>query len=61
MRDPVDLAVEKLVEMGFEVDRAKKALAQTDNGNGINLESALQKLTKEKEKKKRLERLETMG
>ena len=61
VRDPVDLAVEKLVNMGFEETRAKKALAQTESGNGINFESALQRLTKERERKKRLERLETMG
>ena len=61
VRDPVDLAVERLVEMGFEEDRAKKALAQTESGNGIHFESALQRLTKEKERKRRLERLETMG
>ena len=61
VRDPVDLAVEKLVEMGFEEARAKTALAQTESGNGINFESALQRLKKEKERKLRLERLQTMG
>lgn len=61
VRDPVDLAVEKLVEMGFEEVRAKKALAQTESGNGINFESALQRLIKERDRRKRLERLETMG
>ena len=61
VRDPVDLAVERLVEMGFEEDRAKKALAATESGNGINFESAFQRLNKEKERRRRLERLETMG
>lgn len=61
VRDPVDLAVEKLVLMGFEEGKAKKVLAQTETGNGINFETALSKLKKEMERRKRLERLETMG
>ena len=61
VRDPVDLAVEKLVEMGFDEARAKQVLAQTESGNGINFQSALQRLSKEKERKLRLERLQTMG
>lgn len=61
VRDPVDLAVEKLVTMGFEEAKANKALAHTETGNGINFDAALSRLKKEMERRKRLERLETMG
>ena len=61
VKDPVDLAVESLVSMGFEEARAKKALAETENGNGINFKSALERLKKERDQRRRLERLDRMG
>ena len=61
VRDPVDLAVERLVAMGFDEARAKRALAETDSGNRINFDNALTRLVKEKEKLERLERLRKMG
>ena len=61
VKDPVDLAVERLVAMGFDETRAKRALAETDSGNRINFDNALTKLIKEKEKLERLERLKKMG
>ena len=61
VKDPVDLAVERLVAMGFDEARAKRALAETDSGNRINFENALTRLIKEREKLERLERLKKMG
>lgn len=61
VRDPVDVAVEKLVSMGFDEAKAKKALADTDTGNSINFESALAVLKKERKRKARLDRLDRMG
>ena len=61
VKDPVDLAVESLVSMGFDEAKAKKALAETDSGNSINFKSALERLKKERDRAKRLERLDRMG
>ena len=61
VRDPVDVAVDKLVAMGFDEVKAKKALAQSDSGNSIDFDKALSKLVKDKERAKRLERLNKMG
>ena len=61
VKDPVDSAVERLVGMGFDETRVKRALAETDSGNRINFDNALTKLIKEKEKLERLERLKKMG
>ena len=61
VKDPVDFAVESLVSMGFDEARAKKALAETDSGNNINFRSALERLKKERDRRKRLERLDRMG
>ena len=61
VRDPVDLAMERLVAMGFDEQKAKKALAQTDSGNGIDFDRALTKLVKDKKRAERLERLNKMG
>jgi hypothetical protein len=61
VRDPVDLAVERLVGMGFEEDRVKKALAKTDTGSGVSFDRALAALVKERERRRRLERIERMG
>ncbi|MCJ1478516.1 hypothetical protein MMC13_007196 [Lambiella insularis] len=61
VRDPVDVAVEKLTAMGFEESRAKKALAETDSGNSVNFERAVSMLVKEREKKRVMHRLDRMG
>ena len=61
VRDPVDTAVERLMAMGFDETRAKRALAETDSGNRINFENALNRLVKEQERQERLERLRKMG
>lgn len=50
VRDPVDLAVERLVGMGFEAGKAKKALAETDTGNSINFDDALESLVRERKR-----------
>ena len=61
VRDPVDIAVDKMVEMGFDEASAKKALANTDNGGRIDVEKAIRILTKQKKRAERLERLDRMG
>lgn len=50
VRDPVDLAVERLVGMGFDHIKAKKALADTDSGNNINFDHALEYLVRERKR-----------
>ena len=50
VRDPVDIAVERLVDMGFEEKKAKKALADTDSGNSIEFDKALELLVREKKR-----------
>ena len=47
VRASVDLAVEKLVIMGFEAGKAKKVLADTDTGNSINFDDALKYLVRD--------------
>ncbi|KAI9835100.1 MAG: hypothetical protein M1838_005377 [Thelocarpon superellum] len=44
--DPVDKAVEKLVGMGFPADLAKKALAETDTGENLNVQAATELCTR---------------
>ncbi|MCJ1314972.1 hypothetical protein MMC15_000286 [Xylographa vitiligo] len=61
VRDPVDVAVERLTAMGFEEGRAKRALAETDSGNSVNFERAVSVLVREREKKQVMSRLERMG
>ncbi|KAI9809090.1 MAG: hypothetical protein M1825_002379 [Sarcosagium campestre] len=39
--DPVDTAVWKLVGMGFPADKAKRALAETDTGENLDLKAAI--------------------
>ena len=39
--DPVDKAVCRLVGMGFPADMAKKALAETDTGENLNVQAAI--------------------
>lgn len=50
VRDPVDVAVEKLVGMGFEPKMAQKALAETDTGNSVDFDAALLWLVRERKR-----------
>lgn len=50
VRDPVDLAVEKLVALGFDARKSKKALADTDTGNSISFDDALDALVRERKR-----------
>ena len=50
VRDPVDVAVERLVYMGFEPAKAKRALACTDTGNSVDFEGALEALVRERKR-----------
>ena len=50
VRDPVDVAVERLVSMGFESRKAKKALAESDTGNSVSFEAALESLVRERKR-----------
>ena len=50
VRDPVDVAVDKLVAMGFEASKAKKALAETDTGNSVDFDGALEQLVRERKR-----------
>ena len=61
VRDPVDLAVERLMAMGYEEGRAKKALAETDSGNSVDFERAVALLKKGEERRKLQGRLDRMG
>ena len=61
VRDPVDLAVEKLVGMGFTREKVMATLAECDSGHAVDWQRAMKKLVKEREKKRRLERLDRMG
>lgn len=44
------MAVERLVGMGFEERRAKKALADTDSGNSVDFERAVEVLVRERKR-----------
>lgn len=46
VRDPVDIALERLIEMGFEESTAKKALADSDTGNNVDFDRALESLVR---------------
>ena len=50
VRDPVDLAVDRLVAMGFEKKKAAKALAETDTGNSVDFAKALEWLVRERKR-----------
>ena len=50
VRDPVDVAVDKLVAMGFEKKKAAKALAETDTGNSVDFARALEWLVRERKR-----------
>lgn len=51
VKDPVDMALERLVAMGFDEANAKRALAETDSGNAINFEAAVNKLVRDRKRK----------
>ena len=48
VRDPVDVAVDRLVAMGFDEKKSKKALADTDSGNSIDFDKAVEALVRER-------------
>lgn len=50
VRDPVDVAVDRLVAMGFEEKKAAKALAETDTGNSVDFAKALEWLVRERKR-----------
>ena len=50
VRDPVDIAVDRLVAMGFDEKKAKKALAETDTGESINFDKAVEILVRERKR-----------
>ena len=50
VRDPVDVAVDRLVAMGFEKKKAAKALAETDTGNSVDFPRALEWLVRERKR-----------
>ncbi|KAL8962322.1 MAG: hypothetical protein Q9193_001256 [Seirophora villosa] len=50
IRDPVDVAVDRLVAMGFDEKKAKKALADTDSGNSVDFEKAVETLVRERKR-----------
>lgn len=54
VRDPVDLAMEKLVgEMGFDEKEATRALAQTDTGDSLDVPAAVKLLQREARRRER--------
>lgn len=50
VRDPVDVAVDRLVAMGFDEKKAMKALADTDSGNSVDFEKAVEVLVRERKR-----------
>jgi len=50
VRDPVDVAVDRLVAMGFEERKAKKALADTDSGNSVDFDRAVEVLVRDRKR-----------
>ena len=61
VRDPVDVAVEKLVAMGYDEGAAKRALAESDRGDRVDFRRAVKSLESGKRKRELKERLERMG
>lgn len=49
-RDPVDIALEGLVKMGFDKKTAVKALADTDTGNNVDFDRALDTLVRQRKR-----------
>lgn len=50
VRDPVDVAVDRLVAMGFDEKKSKKALADTDSGNHVDFNKAVETLVSERKR-----------
>lgn len=50
VRDPVDIALERLVNLGFDAKTAAKALAETDTGNNIDFDRALETLVRQRKR-----------
>lgn len=50
VRDPVDVAVDRFVAMGFDKVKAGKALAETDTGNSIDFAAAMEWLVRERKR-----------
>ncbi|KAL9609344.1 MAG: hypothetical protein Q9167_005889 [Letrouitia subvulpina] len=50
VRDPVDVAVDRLVAMGFDEKKSKKALADTDSGNSVDFDKAVEVLVRERKR-----------
>ena len=50
VRDPVDVAVDRLVAMGFDEKKSKKALADTDSGNNVDFDKAVEVLVRERKR-----------
>lgn len=50
VRDPVDVAVDRLVAMGFDEKKAKKALADTDSGNSVDFDKAVEVLVRDRKR-----------
>lgn len=50
VRDPVDIAVDRLIAMGFDERKAKKALAETDTGESIDFKKAVEILVRERKR-----------
>lgn len=50
VRDPVDIALERLLQMGFDRKTATKALAETDTGNSIDFDKALETLVRQRKR-----------
>ena len=46
----MDVAVDRLVAMGFDERRAKKALADTDSGNSVDFDKAVEVLVRERKR-----------
>lgn len=46
----MDVAVDRLVAMGFDERKAKKALADTDSGNSVDFDKAVEVLVRERKR-----------
>lgn len=44
------MAVDRLVSMGFDEKKSKKALADTDSGNSIDFDKAVEVLVRERKR-----------
>jgi hypothetical protein len=61
IEDPVAPMIDQLVAMGFEEPKARKALSKNTRDNFIDFEQALASLVKQREIRKKMERLDRMG